>query len=519
MGMMESKSRGATGRTQTGTQLLDKALDMVDLIEQSNQRLSANAIALASGYPKPTVSRILSALVRRGFLAVDRRDQTYELGMRFTQMAATLRRTHRLVALVEDELIALSTRTGESVSLGIPEPTAVRIVGRYQLGLESLPGGPTGAKRPYHATAIGKAILANLDDKQMHKLVDRLDFTRYTPRTLIDPTALLPELELVRARGYASDEEEIVEGVRCVAVPLFAVQGKMAGAISLAAPAHRMPTGRVNEIVAALSAVAEKVSARLHIPRESERDTGSLRCLRAGGLFHPIALSADGQAIRLVDASVPAVYSFAPDGDLRDTLRLDYLPDAAALGPDGAIALARRVEVEFLVGERRKTASLKAPITALTFAPGGRLLAVAGGAMHDALSGARLFTLDGDARAITVCGERLYALVDDMVEMRDLKDGKLLKRFPIQSTIGTYDALTCDGRHIWICGPDTWRLARIDIATGIETRLTAPERSITALAVTENGLILAGSNLYASLIDKVEHNSGSIYRMIDPVAG
>jgi DNA-binding IclR family transcriptional regulator len=456
--------------------------------------------------------------VRRGFLAVDRRDQTYELGMRFTQMAATLRRTHRLVALVEDELIALSARTGESVSLGIPEPAAVRIVGRYQLGLESLPGGPTGAKRPYHASAIGKAILANLDDKQIRKLVDRLDFTRYTPRTLIDPTALLPDLELVRARGYASDEEEIVEGVRCVAVPLFAMQGEICGAISLSAPAHRMPVGRVNEIVAALSAVAEKVSARLHMPRQSERDPGGLACLRAGGLFHPIALLADGSAIRVVDAGVPAVYSFATDGELRETLRLDYLPEAAALGLNGALALARQGNVEFLLGDRRKTAAFKAPVTAMAFTSDGRLLAIAGGAVHDVLSGTRLFALDGDAKALTANGDRLYILVADMIEMRAIKDDKLLKRFPIQSTIGSYGAIACDGRHAWICGPDSWRLSRIEIATGIETRLTAPERSVTALAVAEDDLILAGANLHASLIDKVEHNSGSLYRMTRPAA-
>ncbi|HEU4549541.1 MAG TPA: IclR family transcriptional regulator C-terminal domain-containing protein [Rhizomicrobium sp.] len=517
--MVETKPRGTAGRTPTGTQLLDKALDMVDLIEQSSHRLSTNAIALASGYPKPTVNRILSALVRRGFLAVDRRDQTYELGMRFTQMAATLRRTHRLVALVEDELIALSARTGESVSVGIPEPSAVRIVGRYQLGLESLPGGPTGAKRPYHASAIGKAILGGFDDRQMQKLVDRLDFARFTPRTLIDPTALLPELELVRARGYASDEGEIVEGVHCVAVPLFAMQGEICGAISLSAPAHRMPTGRVNEIVAALSAVAEKVSARLHMPRRNDRGAGGLACLRAGGLFHPIDLSADGGAIRVVDAGVPAVYTFSADGELRETLRLDQLPDAAALGPDGAIALARQGTVEFLAGDRRKKTVFKTPVTALAFAPGGRLLAITGGAMHDGLSGTRLFALDGDTRAFTVNGDRLYTLLGDMLGVRDLKDGKLLKRFPIRETIGSYGAIASDGRHVWISGPDTWRLSRIDMATGNETRLTAPERSVTALALGPDGLVLAGANLYASLIDKVEHNSGSLYRMRDPATG
>src|SRR6201992_2602701 len=139
---MPAPSRQAESeRSPTGTQLLDKALDMVDLIERASQRLSANAGALASGYPKPTVNRILSALVRRGFLAMDRRDQSYELGMRFTQLAAALRRSHHLVTLVEEHLIALSAHTGETVSLGVAEPTTVRIVGRYHLGLETVPGG------------------------------------------------------------------------------------------------------------------------------------------------------------------------------------------------------------------------------------------------------------------------------------------------------------------------------------------------------------------------------------------
>jgi DNA-binding IclR family transcriptional regulator len=508
--------RGMPQRSPTGTQLLDKALDMVDLIERSSQRLSANAVALASGYPKPTVNRILSALVRRGFLAVDRRDQTYELGMRFMQMAAALRRSHRLVALVEEELIALSARTGEAVSLGIPEPTAVRIVGRYQLGLESLPGGPTGAKRPYHASAIGKAILANLADRRMHKLLDRIDFARYTPNTLRDSPALLPDLTLVRARGYAFDEEEIVTGVRCVAVPLFAMHGELVGAVSLSAPAHRMPTGRINEVVAALSAIADKVSARLHAPREGERGKDGIACLRAGGLFHPVAIAAGDENIRVVDAGVPAVYSFSPAGELRDTLRLDDLPEKAALGPDGAIVLARQGSIELLQRDTRKVLSFKSSVTALAFSPDRRALAVAGGALHDLSSGTRLFALDGDAVAFTATRDRLYFLKPDTVELRDLKSGKLLRRFAIQTPVGNHGTIASDGRHIWVSGPDTWRLERIEIATGMVTRLAAPERSITALAVAGAGLILAGANLYASLIDKVEHNPGSLYRLTEP---
>lgn len=511
--MRTAKARSAEQRSPTGTQLLDKALDMVALIETSNQRMTANAVALASGYPKPTVNRILSALVRRDLLAVDRRDQTYELGMRFMQLAAAFRRSHRLVALVEEELIVLSTRTGESVSLGVPEPNSVRIVGRYQLGLETMPGGPMGAKRPYHATSIGKAMLAGMNEKRMQKLLSRLELTDFTPNTMTDAAALLPELKLARARGYAFDDEEIVKGIRCVGVPLFAIHGDLVGAVSLSAPAHRMPTERINEIVAALSAIAEKVAARLQAPREGERDQDGIACLHAGGLYRPIAIAADADRIRVVDAAAPAIYNFSQRGDLLRMIRLDRVPDAAALGPSGAILLAQNGAIQFLQQGKKNSIALKPAVAALTFAPDGRAFAAAGGMLYNALTGKRLFALNGNATALAATIDRLYVLKPGAIEQRELVSGKLLKRYGVQAAIGSHCALAADSQHIWISGPNSWRLERIDIATAATMRLTAPERSITALATVDNSVILAGANLHASLIDKVEHSSGSLYRL------
>jgi DNA-binding IclR family transcriptional regulator len=429
------------------------------------------------------------------------------------QLAAALRRSHRLVALVEEELIALSTRTGESVSLGVPEPNSVRIVGRYQLGLETLPGGPMGAKRPYHATAIGKAMLAGMDEKSMQKLLSRLELANFTPNTITGNAALLPELKLVRARGYAFDDEEIVKGGRCVGVPLFAVHGELVGAVSLSAPAHRMPTERINEIVAALSAIADKVSARLHAPREGERDQNGMTCLHAGGLYRPIALASDGDGIRVVDAAAPAIYRFAQSGELHEAIRLDSLPESAALGPSGAVLLARQTSIQFRQQGRQSTLALKSPVTALAFAPDGRGFAATRGALYDAFSGKRLFALERGAAALAATNACLYVLNAEAVELRDLADGKLLNRFAIQTAIGTHCTIAGDGRHIWISGPDSWCVARIDGLTGAVIRLTAPERSITALASSGGTVILAGANLHASLIGKVEHNSGSLYRL------
>lgn len=504
-------------RTASGTQLLDKALDMIDLVERSSQRLTANAIAQACGYPKPTVNRILSALVRRGFLAIDRRDQSYELGMRFTQLAAALRRSHRLVTLVEEQLIALSARSGETVSLGVAELGTVRIVARYHLGLESAPGGPTGAKRPYHASAVGKVILAGMPDKEARRHIARMNFERFTPNTIDDKTALLEELQLVRARGYALDNEEIVMGVRCVAAPIYSAKGEIAGAISLSGPAHRMTGGRIDEIVALLGVIAGKATQGLVDTQPgSPQAADGVICLRAGGLFRPAAIAASAERILVVDAAAPAVYAFSPDGVLLETEQLDELPDAAALMADGTRLLARQGHVEFRARDGAPCfAAFHHDIVALAFDRNGRGYALGADAgVYDPLSGARLFTAAAPASALAVAGGMACLLAADgkSVAVQDAADGTPVKTILLNEAVGHSGALATDGRHVWVTGRDNW-IDRIHIETETAERIAAPERSITAIAALDDDLLIAGAGLNAALIDKAGHNSGSLYRI------
>jgi DNA-binding IclR family transcriptional regulator len=505
-------------RTASGTQLLDKALDMIDLVERSSQRLTANTIAQACGYPKPTVNRILSALVRRGFLAIDRRDQSYELGMRFTQLAAALRRSHRLVTLVEEDLIALSARSGETVSLGVAELGAVRIVARYHLGLESAPGGPTGAKRPYHASAVGKAILAGMPDKEARRHIARMSFERFTPNTIDGKGTLLDDLQLVRARGYALDDEEIVAGVRCVAAPIYSIKGEIAGAISLSAPAHRMTTKRIDEIIATLGIIASKATQGLlgtH-PDHLQAPEGMI-CLRAGGLFRPAAIAASAERILVVDAAAPAIYAFSPDGALLETEQLDELPNAAAMMADGTRLLARQGHVEYRHrGGAPRSIAFDHDIVALAFGEDGQGYAAGTNSnVYDAISGAPLFAMETPASALAVAGRIACALAADgkCAVIYDVATKNLLKTIALDSASGNFVAIATDGQHIWLAGRDSRHIDRIHIESEDVRRIVSPERSITAMAVQDGDLLIAGASLNAALIGKAERNSGSLYRI------
>lgn len=508
----------------SGTQLLDKALDLIDLIERSDQRLNANAIAVMSGYPKPTVYRILSALVRRGYILLDRRDQAYELGLRFTELAAAFSGSHRLVMLIEKELIQLSERTGETVSLGIPELDGVRLVGRYNLGLESLMGGAAGAKRPYHASAIGKAIIAWSDDSSVRRYLSRTNFQQFTPRTIGSSEQLFSEIQMVRARGYAFDDQEILTGNRCVAVPLFTSKRELVGAISVSAPAYRLSTHRVNEIVTALNVIATKVTQRLNdstLHPSLSRD--GLKCLRMGGLFKPSAVAAFPDRVVVVDGAAPAIYSFYNGGKHRASERLPFLPDAAAIGPDGSILLSQGEKTYgWIDGKPQQLGQYDHKVASLSFNPKGRAYAAISNkeGLYDAYSGQSLFESNVSMDAIAATEDEIFILdtTSDLVEVRKSVSGDIAGRFQCGSGLGKLEAITTDGHRIWITGRDTWRIEEVHRETGSFRRLILPEQSVTAIASSNGSLVLAGSNLHASLSDALEHSSGSLYLLEIPSA-
>jgi IclR family acetate operon transcriptional repressor len=98
-----------------------------------------------------------------------------------------------------------------------------------------------GMQMPLHATAIGKCILADLDDDDLRALVDRIGLPARTPHTITDLDALREELTLVRSRGFALDEEENENGVRCLAAPVRDSQGTVIGGVSVSTVTFLVP--------------------------------------------------------------------------------------------------------------------------------------------------------------------------------------------------------------------------------------------------------------------------------------
>jgi len=105
-----------------------------------------------------------------------------------------------------------------------------------------------GASNPVHCTSVGKAMLAFLPEERAAEVVKRIRFERFTHRTIANAEALRTEMEKTRRRGYAVDDEEFEEGLRCIAVPILDAQRQPVAAVSVSGPSFRVTAQKLPSI-------------------------------------------------------------------------------------------------------------------------------------------------------------------------------------------------------------------------------------------------------------------------------
>ena len=173
----------------------------------------------------------------------------------------------------EPHLRALAYETGEGAHVTILNGTELlsvaHVEGRW--ALHSLTR--TGQCTQIHSTAAGKAVLAFLSDEACDDLIARLPLKRNTRRTIVKPAAMKLELLRVRDAGYAVDDEEFEDGLRCVSAPIFDHRGHVVASLSMAAPVFRLSKERVPQVARLVMAAAQGLSDDLghHKPNDARR--------------------------------------------------------------------------------------------------------------------------------------------------------------------------------------------------------------------------------------------------------
>ena len=243
------------------SQTVDKALRILELLGDGEMRLVDLSAKL--GEHKSTVQRLLATLQARGFVRRDENTKQYAIGLRVLQLASLTLADMDLREAAREPMRALGDLTKETIHLSIYDEPHVVYIDKTESSFPVRMYSRIGARAESYCTGVGKAIIAFLPEHKLERYLQKVSLTRFTPHTITSVDRLLEEITDIRARGYAFDEQEHEESIRCVAAPIFAFDGSVAGSVSVAAPAFRRSHGDLQGFAPAVVETTRRISETL----------------------------------------------------------------------------------------------------------------------------------------------------------------------------------------------------------------------------------------------------------------
>lgn len=244
-------------------QSLKRGLQILEYIARDGGQATVKDTARHLGVDASTASRLMSTLESQGFLQQDPKTQVYVLGTRILELNNALLRTYRLGAHSHEVVQALARDTGEGSHLAVllhGEAVFVdRAAGRGVITVNT----EIGARDPTYCTAIGRALLSGLTDEQVRTELKEIPFKRFTAKTVTDMDDLLAKLAVVRAKGYAFDDEEANLGVQCVAAPIFDHSGRTIAAVGISGSKANIARATIPKLAKRVLSASKSLSVQL----------------------------------------------------------------------------------------------------------------------------------------------------------------------------------------------------------------------------------------------------------------
>ncbi|MBV8731360.1 MAG: IclR family transcriptional regulator [Acidobacteriia bacterium] len=224
-------------------QSLDRGLLILEAVGKSASPVSLGELTELLGIDRSSVFRLANTLKRRGFLSYPAGRRDYILGPAIWRLSHRYDWGQMLIKISHEQLKLLATRTNETSHLAIREGRQALFIDHVASGHLIGISGQTGELVPLHSTAHGKALLADCDLQDLKRIFGSGPLRSYTKSTIVTLKQLSQACAEAKEQGYAIDDGEYQEGIRCVAAPIRAADELIIGAIGISAPALRFPVG------------------------------------------------------------------------------------------------------------------------------------------------------------------------------------------------------------------------------------------------------------------------------------
>lgn len=247
-------------------QAVTRALLLLELLAKETNPVSLSEISQKAGLKMTTAHRLLTTLMNKGFVEQDSVTLRYQLGIKTFEIGNAALLVNDLRSIARPFLKQLLENINETINLAILEDTEVIYIDQIESTNIVIVKmfARVGSRGPAYCTGTGKVLLSDLNNDELYKRFAAVNFVKFTENTITDIEQLIKVVTKIRYDGYALDFSERDPGVTCVAVPVKNFDGRIQAAISVSAPAQRMPMERINqEILPVLLGVSQLISQKL----------------------------------------------------------------------------------------------------------------------------------------------------------------------------------------------------------------------------------------------------------------
>jgi len=245
------------------TQVLERAFTILDVLASSGKDQSLAEVVERVGVNRSTCYRLLRILERHHFTERDSATGKYRLGSKLLELGKQAASRFDLAQLARPYLERLSQESGETAHLGILCDGEVVSIANVDSHHALRISGTLGLRSPAHCSSLGKALLAFLPEADVNELVRRQGLKPYTRNTITRRADLKRELQQIRRRGYAIDDEELEDGLKCIGAPVRDYSGRAIAALSIAGAAFRLNGERLPLLARSVVRAAADLSIKL----------------------------------------------------------------------------------------------------------------------------------------------------------------------------------------------------------------------------------------------------------------
>jgi DNA-binding IclR family transcriptional regulator len=263
-----------TKRGQQLVQSLERGLIALEMALEGGVRSSEVAEVLETD--RSTAYRLLYTLMVKGYLLQNPTTREFTPNpTKFFQLHSKVATLLDWTEVAASFLTVLRDQSGETANLGVRQDNTVVYIA-HKPGQAALSVNFTlGASRPLHCSALGKALLVQQTAAELDELVANLHMAANTAKTITDPHVFRQHLATVRSCGYAIDDEETFEGVRCIAAPIHDHRGQVIAAIGISGPSTRVTIERLPKLTYLVMDIAQQISAALGSPGFAANGNGA----------------------------------------------------------------------------------------------------------------------------------------------------------------------------------------------------------------------------------------------------